>query len=361
MKILSFSHYSVKMIGGHRPYNIDKALLKKGVEMTQINNWAMFSFRPSGRKVFASEQREREKIFDTFVESGKKDAYIMLHGPFFPEKFMKKLVKTGIPTIMDFRDDPILQSEMLGVDINKKNAMANIKAAFEYSELILFPSETLKNYYPEISEKAVTIMNAGDPDHFRFSPLPNNHHVVSLMTSAPCYMYDTLLEACIQARKNITDLQIHLRYLPEKNVGDFMQFSNEIRKKYNFDWVHYFESIPYDQIFNFLSQFQLNAISVKKGKYSDSGLPLKLFDSMAMGRPVVITNCTEMGKIVRETDCGLTFEFTAEDLSEKIQKVLDNPNLAQKMGENGRKAIETKHSWDHRADEILMAISKILS
>ena len=142
---------------------------------------------------------------------------------------------------------------------------------------------------------------------------------------------------------------------------DFMQFSNEIRKKYNFDWVHYFESIPYDQIFNFLSQFQLNAISVKKGKYSDSGLPLKLFDSMAMGRPVVITNCTEMGKIVRETDCGLTFEFTAEDLSEKIQKVLDNPNLAQKMGENGRKAIETKHSWDHRADEILMAISKILS
>ena len=81
-----------------------------------------------------------------------------------------------------------------------------------------------------------------------------------------------------------------------------------------------------------------------------------LFDSMAAARTLVVTNLKEQRTIVEGANCGLVSDFSPEDISKKIVTLLKNQKKLEKMGNNGRNAVEIKNSWDKRAKDILEKI-----
>lgn len=81
--------------------------------------------------------------------------------------------------------------------------------------------------------------------------------------------------------------------------------------------------------------------------------PIKLFEYMAAGLPVVASNFPLWQEIVVNNSCGICVDPC--DVSE-IQKacnfLLTNLNEAEKMGKNGRLAVEKSYSW--RTEEITL-------
>jgi len=78
----------------------------------------------------------------------------------------------------------------------------------------------------------------------------------------------------------------------------------------------------------------------------DTTIPNKLFDYMAAGKPVLVSNVTPMERIVNENRCGLSYEdLNPADLAAKIV-LLEDVNLRRGLGENARKAITAKYRWD---------------
>lgn len=80
---------------------------------------------------------------------------------------------------------------------------------------------------------------------------------------------------------------------------------------------------------------------------------------MAFGLPQVVTHCRDMAALVRETGAGLVVQDAVDDLAQGIMSLLQNRDLASRLGQNAYQAVQTSHSWSHRAAQILAAIEQI--
>lgn len=85
---------------------------------------------------------------------------------------------------------------------------------------------------------------------------------------------------------------------------------------------------------------------VRSGQ-TDAGIPHKLFHYMYMKRPVVVTSCKPLERIVRETSCGLVCESgNPESMGEALVRLRKDPEARIRMGENGHRAVVDRYNWD---------------
>ena len=89
------------------------------------------------------------------------------------------------------------------------------------------------------------------------------------------------------------------------------------------------------------------------GKRSETGLmPLKLFETMACGIPVIVTDFPGQADLVRENDCGVVIPpGDSVALAQAVARLAADKKTAQAMGERGFNIVEKEHSWDVRAAE----------
>jgi glycosyltransferase involved in cell wall biosynthesis len=82
--------------------------------------------------------------------------------------------------------------------------------------------------------------------------------------------------------------------------------------------------------------------AIPNNKYAS---PNKLFESMMCGKPIIINSETSASKIVQNTGCGITVNYGDTESIKNALIKLQNPDVREKLGKNGRKAYETKYSW----------------
>jgi glycosyltransferase involved in cell wall biosynthesis len=88
------------------------------------------------------------------------------------------------------------------------------------------------------------------------------------------------------------------------------------------------------------------------------GFPMTLVEAFACGKAVVASKLGSMSEIVEDRVTGLHFKAgNSVDLSEKVQWLVDNPNVCRRLGENSRKIFLQKYTADKNY-EILMKIYK---
>jgi glycosyltransferase involved in cell wall biosynthesis len=77
-----------------------------------------------------------------------------------------------------------------------------------------------------------------------------------------------------------------------------------------------------------------------------NALPNKMFEYMASGIPVVASKFPLWEKLIQENNCGICVNLlNPKAIANAIKYLINNPNVAKKMGENGRKAIEKRFNW----------------
>lgn len=80
--------------------------------------------------------------------------------------------------------------------------------------------------------------------------------------------------------------------------------------------------------------------------------PIKLYESMAAGAPVVASDIAGLGETVSAHECGLLVPpGNAAALAERIADLSCDPLLAARLGENGRQAAVRFHDWSSRAED----------
>lgn len=80
----------------------------------------------------------------------------------------------------------------------------------------------------------------------------------------------------------------------------------------------------------------------------------KLFETMVRGIPVICTDFTLWREIIDKYNCGICVEpGNLEQLIMAIKSIIDNPDEAKKMGENGRKAVELEYNWESQETKLI--------
>ena len=81
--------------------------------------------------------------------------------------------------------------------------------------------------------------------------------------------------------------------------------------------------------------------------------PIKIFEYMACGKAIVASDLEIIRDIISANKCGLLAKpGNAEDFASKIEVLLRDEKMRERMGKNGRKAA-LKYTWDSVADAIL--------
>jgi glycosyltransferase involved in cell wall biosynthesis len=92
------------------------------------------------------------------------------------------------------------------------------------------------------------------------------------------------------------------------------------------------------------------------------GLPIKLFEYMSAGVPVIASNFPLWRSIVEEAECGLCVDpDNPGAIAEAINRLRTHPELARKMGNNGRRAVESQYRWDHEEARLLALYGQLLA
>lgn len=113
---------------------------------------------------------------------------------------------------------------------------------------------------------------------------------------------------------------------------------------------------PFDKVPEFLAMVDIVVIPQRRNLATVGQVPAKVFDAMAMAKPIIATNVSDLHEILDE--CGWIVEpENTEKLAETIKYILDNPEEAEKMGQKTRQKCIEKYSWD-AMEKILLKIFK---
>ncbi len=78
--------------------------------------------------------------------------------------------------------------------------------------------------------------------------------------------------------------------------------------------------------------------------------PIKLFEFMAAGLPVVASDFPLWRELVEGNECGICVDPSdAVAVRGALLELLENPARGQEMGANGRQAVESGLNWDNES------------
>ncbi|MEJ5305785.1 MAG: glycosyltransferase [Ignavibacteria bacterium] len=92
------------------------------------------------------------------------------------------------------------------------------------------------------------------------------------------------------------------------------------------------------------------------------GSPTKLFEYMAMGKPIIASDLEQIGKIIIDGENGLKFKpGDVEKLTELILKLYDDEFLRTKLGKKAREDVIKNYTWKQNAYRVLSKVFDQLS
>ncbi len=90
------------------------------------------------------------------------------------------------------------------------------------------------------------------------------------------------------------------------------------------------------------------------------GLPKVLLEAASTGRPIVTTNTPGCREIVRNGENGLLVSVrSAEKVADAIQRLIENPELRQKMGARGREIVVSEFAIEKVISETMTVYKEL--
>ena len=94
---------------------------------------------------------------------------------------------------------------------------------------------------------------------------------------------------------------------------------------------------------------------------SEFNAPNTLFHALTAGKPILTTNVGEIGRIVREEQCGIALEEASPDLLAMALEQLSNPVFRLKLARNARQAAVNKYNWNIAQENLLNVYQELAS
>lgn len=89
-------------------------------------------------------------------------------------------------------------------------------------------------------------------------------------------------------------------------------------------------------------------------------LPIKLFEYMAFGLPMIFSNQGQAAQIIKDEKSGVLVDVSnSHSILEAAKKLLDDKKLYQEMSVNGKTAVSSRYSWQKEKIKLIKIYESI--
>lgn len=226
-----------------------------------------------------------------------------------------------------------------------KNLELDEKELIKEADLVITTAESLFNRIKKLHSQTILLPNAVDYRHFAIDNISDKY---SRFKDSPTIGF-------IGAFYEWVDEEL-IEYLAKNRKGWQFQFigpvqpgmGNKISKLGN---VIFFGIQEYKILPEFLSKMDVCIIPFKLNKITESANPIKLWEYMASGIPIVSTPIPEIKKFEDVVYLG----DTRENFLLKVEEALQESSVDKRLY---RKTIAQKNDWNFRVNKLLKIINE---
>lgn len=92
---------------------------------------------------------------------------------------------------------------------------------------------------------------------------------------------------------------------------------------------------------------------VRRSRYIDFAVSVKIYEYMGYGLPIVTTDCVEAARVIRDNGIGVVTRDNPESFAEGIRQIFSDREEYEKTLENVKRAVTGGNLWIHRARKVL--------
>jgi glycosyltransferase involved in cell wall biosynthesis len=272
-----------------------------------------------------------------------------------------KLKKIGKTVIFDVHED--VPKQLRSKPYLNPFILRGISFLFAWYERIVCKNfDYIITATPSIRDKFLKInKNAIDINNFPvLGELENNFDLKS-KNNEVCYV------GTIYAFRGIRELVKALEYTEGVTLnlaGKFVEdnLKQEITQYRGWKQVNELGYLNRREVANVLNRSKAGLVILHPiSNYLDS-LPVKMFEYMSVGLPVIASNFPLWKKIVEGNNCGICVDpFSPKEIAEAIKYIINNPKEAEKMGKNGKKIVKEKYNWSKEEQKLFKIYSEIIT
>ena len=250
--------------------------------------------------------------------------------------------------VLDVHDHPVLQADSVAVALDdtvrvwlERDFARNVEA---FAWLVV-PSGSFAELCRLPADRVIVVTNGTDSEQVIPRPGPPEPVVGMASGAAPGRGIELLLASMARVRAEIPEatLRLALTATGTASAGYLRALASQLRERN--PWVTLNE-VPYRQLGAFLGEAAVLVIPHPPGPYMDASTPVKLFDSMAAGRPLAVTPRLETRRIVEDCRSGVVAASDSpDDLAEAILTLLRSESLRRELGDNARRCAVERYDW----------------
>lgn len=123
-----------------------------------------------------------------------------------------------------------------------------------------------------------------------------------------------------------------------------------LRQEPGWDRVAFLGWLDRDSLLSELARARVGLVLLHPSRAFAESLPVKLFEYMAAGIPVVASNFPLWKEIVEGDGCGVVVDPLDPDaICDAVLELLAHPERARAMGLRGRAVVRDRYNWDREA------------
>jgi glycosyltransferase involved in cell wall biosynthesis len=115
-------------------------------------------------------------------------------------------------------------------------------------------------------------------------------------------------------------------------------------------------AVPHDALPAYLAAMDIAVLPHS----NEWGSPMKIFEYMAMAKPVVAPGVGPVVEVLADGEQGLLFPpLQAPEMTDRLERLLGDASLRREMGRRGRATVLARHTWRRNAAAILELAARV--
>lgn len=156
-----------------------------------------------------------------------------------------------------------------------------------------------------------------------------------------------LLKEIGEEIKKYPDFELHIG-----GFGQLQKYFSELSEKYGN--IFYYGQMKYEDVLNLEEDANLLFATynpeISNHKYS---APNKLYEAMALGKPIIVCKNTGIDELVKNENIGISISYDAKKFIEVIENLSENKELQKKLSDNAKRLYNEKYSWGQMEKKLI--------